>query len=113
MQINYSINDRGAEERLLPLALDRGVATLINRPFASGDLFARLRTKPLPEWAAEFDCKSWAQFLLKWILGNEAVTCAIPATGKVTHLEDNMAAGSGSLPDAKMRVRMLAYVEGL
>ena len=113
MQINYSINDRGAEERLLPLARDRGVATLINRPFASGDLFARLRTKPLPEWAAEFDCKSWAQFLLKWILGNEAVTCAIPATGKVTHLEDNMAAGSGSLPDAKMRVRMLAYVEGL
>ena len=113
LQINYSINDRGAEERLLPLARDRGVATLINRPFASGDLFARLRTKPLPEWAAEFDCKSWAQFLLKWILGNEAVTCAIPATGKVTHLEDNMAAGSGSLPDAKMRVRMLAYVEGL
>ena len=89
------------------LARERGVAVLINRPFASGDLFARVRAKPLPDWAAEFECKSWAQFLLKWILGNAAVTCAIPATGNVRHLEDNMAAGVGRLPDEKMRQRMV------
>lgn len=113
LQINYSIIDRKAEERILPLARERGVAVLINRPFASGDLFSRLRSKPLPEWAAEFDCKSWAQFLLKWILANESVTCAIPATGKVKHLEDNMAAGIGRLPDEKMRQRMIATVANL
>jgi len=113
LQINYSIVDRAAEERLLPLARDHGLATLINRPFSSGDLFSRLRGKPLPDWAAEFDCKSWAQFLLKWILGNEAVTSAIPATGKVNHLEDNFAAGSGRLPDAKLRQRMVDYVAAL
>lgn len=110
LQINYSIADRAAEERVLPLARERGVAVLINRPFASGDLFQRLRGKPLPEWAAEFDCRSWGQFLLKWILANEAVTCAIPATGKVSHLEENMAAGVGRLPDAKMRARMVDFV---
>ncbi len=110
LQINYSIIDREAEQRLLPLAQDRGVAVLINRPFASGDLFARVRTQPLPDWAAEFDCKSWAQFLLKWILGHEAVTCVIPATNNIRHLEDNMLSGMGRLPDAKMRQRMLEYV---
>jgi diketogulonate reductase-like aldo/keto reductase len=110
LQINYSIVDRKADERILPLARDRGVATLINRPFASGDLFSRVRSKPLPEWAAEFDCNSWAQFLLKWILGNATVTCAIPATGNVKHLEDNMAAGLGRLPDEKMRQRMVEFV---
>jgi diketogulonate reductase-like aldo/keto reductase len=113
LQINYSIIDRAAEERLLPLARERGVAVLINRPFASGDLFSRVRNKPLPELAAEFDCKSWAQFLLKWILGNTVVTCAIPATGNVRHLEDNMAAGVGRLPDEKMRQRMIAAVANL
>jgi diketogulonate reductase-like aldo/keto reductase len=113
VQINYSILDRRAEERLLPLAQERGVAALINRPFASGDLLARVRSKPLPEWVAEFDCKSWAQFVLKWILGNEAVTCAIPATGKVRHLEDNMAAGAGRLPDEKLRRRMVDYIVSL
>jgi diketogulonate reductase-like aldo/keto reductase len=110
LQINYSIIDRAAEERLLPLARERGVAVLINRPFASGDLFARVRTRPLPDWAGEFDCKSWAQFLLKWILGNAAVTCAIPATGNVRHLEDNMTAGRGRFPDEKTRQRMAEYV---
>ena len=113
VQINYSITDRGAEDRLLPLARERGVATLINRPFASGDIFSRVRNKPLPEWAKEFDCSSWGQFLLKWILANEAVTCAIPATGKVSHLEDNMTAGLGRLPDQKLRQRMLAYIASL
>jgi diketogulonate reductase-like aldo/keto reductase len=110
LQINYSIIDRAAEERILPLAHERGVATLINRPFASGDLFSRVRSKPLPDWATEFDCKSWAQFLLKWILGSDAVTCAIPATGNVKHLEDNMAAGIGRLPNERTRRRMAEYV---
>ena len=113
LQINYSIIDRKAEERILPLARDRGVAVLINRPFASGDLFSRLRGKPLPDWAKEFDCKSWAQFLLKWILANEAVTCAIPATGKVKHLEDNLGAGVGRLPDEETRVRMVELVTSI
>ena len=113
VQINYSIIDRKAEERILPLARERGVATLINRPFASGDLFSRVRSRPLPEWAAEFDCKSWAQFLLKWIVGNEAVTCTIPATGNVRHLEDNMGAGVGRFPDGRTRRRMGDYVANL
>jgi diketogulonate reductase-like aldo/keto reductase len=113
LQINYSIIDRAADARLLPLARERGVAVLINRPFASGDLFSRVRSKPLPDWAAEFECQSWAQFLLKWILGNAAVTCAIPATGNVRHLEDNMAAGTGRLPDDKMRQRMVQLVAEL
>jgi diketogulonate reductase-like aldo/keto reductase len=112
LQINYSIAERAAEERVLPLAREKGVAVLINRPFARGDLFARLRAQPLPEWAAELGCKSWAQFLLKWILGNETVTCAIPATGDPRHLEDNMQGGMGPLPDAKMRQRMVELVAG-
>ena len=110
VQINYSIIDRKAEERILPLARERGIATLINRPFASGDLFSRVRRMPLPDWVKEFDCGSWAQFLLKWILGNEAVTCAIPATGNLKHLEDNLAAATGRLPNEGMRKRMLDYV---
>jgi diketogulonate reductase-like aldo/keto reductase len=113
LQINYSIIDRKAEARILPLARERDVAVLINRPFASGDLFTRVRAQPLPDWAAEFDCKSWAQFLLKWILGNGAVTCAIPATANVKHLEDNMAAGLGKLPDEKARQRMVNFVSSL
>ncbi len=110
LQINYSIAEREAEKRVLSLARERGIATLINRPFARGDLFSRLRAKPLPEWAAEFDCTSWAQFLLKWILANEAVTCAIPATSDPKHLEDNMQGGMGRLPDARMRERMLRWI---
>ncbi len=113
LQINYSIAERGAEERILPLAQEKGVAVLVNRPFARGDLFSRLRAKPLPEWAAEFDCKSWAQFLLKWIVANTAVTCAIPATSKAKHLEDNMAAGIGRLPDEKMRQRMVQTISSI
>jgi diketogulonate reductase-like aldo/keto reductase len=113
LQINYSIMERDAEQRLLPLAQDRQVAVLANRPFGGGNLFSRVRAKALPEWAAEFDCKSWAQFLLKWILGNAAVTCAIPATGNVKHVEDNMMAGLGKLPDEKARQRMVDFVSAL
>src|SRR5437868_7014534 len=106
LQINYSIMEREAEQRILPLAQDRRVAVIINRPFGGGDLFSRVRSKPLPDWAAEFDCRSWAQFFLKWIIAHAAVTCAIPATSNPGHLEDNMQAGTGRLPDAKMRQQM-------
>jgi diketogulonate reductase-like aldo/keto reductase len=113
VQINYSLGEREAEKEILPLAQERGVAVLINRPFGGGDLFSRLRQKPLPDWAGEFDCHSWAQFLLKWIIAHPAVTCAIPATSKVRHLEDNMQGGAGRLPDEKIRVRMLDTVSTL
>jgi diketogulonate reductase-like aldo/keto reductase len=107
VQINYSLMEREVEERVLPLAKERGVAVLVNRPFGRGDLFGRVREKPLPDWAAEIDCKSWAQFFLKWIVAHPAVTCVIPATSKPHHMEDNLQAGAGRLPDAKMRRRML------
>jgi diketogulonate reductase-like aldo/keto reductase len=110
LQINYSIMERQAEQRILPLAQDRQVALIVNRPFGGGDLFSRVRAKPLPEWAAEFDCRSWAQFFLKWIVAHPAVTCAIPATGNPRHLEDNMQAGIGRLPDEKMRQRMVEFL---
>ena len=80
---------------------------IINRPFGGGDLFERARAKQLPDWAGQFDCRSWAQFFLKWIVANPAVTCAIPATNKARHLEDNMQGAIGQLPDAKMRQRMV------
>ena len=110
LQINYSIMEREAERRLLPLAEERGVAVLVNRPFGGGDLFGRVRAKPLPDWAAEFDCRSWAQFFLKWIIAHPAVICAIPATNNARHLQDNMEAGSGRLPTAKRRQQMLELV---
>src|SRR5437667_9506533 len=113
LQINYSIMEREAEKRILPLAQDRGVAVIINRPFGGGDLFSRVRSKPLPGWAAEFDCRSWAQFFLKWIAAHPAVTCAIPATNKPSHLQDNLQAGTARLPDANMRRRMAELVSSL
>ncbi|MFN2542162.1 MAG: aldo/keto reductase [Chthoniobacterales bacterium] len=113
LQINYSIMERGAETRLLPLAQDRQVAVLANRPFGGGNLFSRVRSKPLPEWTAQFDCRSWAQFFLKWIVAHPAVTCAIPATGNPQHLEDNMRGGFGRLPDEKMRARMVQLAGSL
>ena len=110
VQINYSMAERDAEKRLLPLAPDLGIAVIINRPFAKASLFSHVRGKPLPEWVAEFDCASWAQFFLKFILAQPAVTCAIPATSKVQHLQDNLAAGLGRLPDAQQRARMVEYL---
>ena len=110
IQINYSIMEREAEERVLPLAQERGIAVIVNRPFGGGDLFDRVRSKSLPEWSAEFDCRSWAQFFLKWIIANPAVTCAIPATDKPRHLEDNMQGGIGRVPDARMRQQMVESV---
>jgi diketogulonate reductase-like aldo/keto reductase len=113
LQINYSLMEREAEQRVLALAQERGVAVIVNRPFGAGDLFDKVRSKPLPDWAGDFDCRSWAQFFLKWIVANSAVTCAIPATGKPQHLEDNMQAGFGRLPDANTRRRIVELVRAL
>lgn len=113
VQFNYSIATREAEHMLLPLAAERQTAVLINRAYEDGRLFARVRGKPLPEWAAEFDCTSWGQFFLKYVISHPAVTCVIPATSKVKHLIDNMGAGRGRLPDDAMRKRMVAYFESL
>jgi len=110
VQVNYSVGEREAERRLLPLARDRGVAVLVNRPFSEGDMFRRVRGRPLPAWAAEIECESWAQLFLKWILAHPAVTCVIPATSRVQHLADNMNAGRGRLPDAATRDHMVALV---
>jgi aryl-alcohol dehydrogenase-like predicted oxidoreductase len=103
VQVNYSPLTRDAEKRLLPLAAERGVAVLVNRPFEDGALFKAVQGKPLPPWAAEVDASSWGQLALKFIASHPAVTCIIPATGKVTHLEDNLAGGRGRLPDAGQR----------
>ncbi len=113
VQVNYSMAEREAEARLLPACLAAGVAVIINRPFAQANLFGRVKGQPLPAWAAEFDCTSWAQFFLKYLLGNPAVTCVIPGTRRVAHLKDNMQAGMGRLPDAAMRRRMLALFNTL
>src|SRR5215212_4887273 len=106
VQLNYSIAEREAERSILPLAQQTGVAVIANRPFAQSSLFSRVRGKTLPPWAAEFDCTTWAQFFLKYIVSHPALTCAIPATNKPEHLKDNMMAGVGRLPDAQMRRRM-------
>jgi diketogulonate reductase-like aldo/keto reductase len=110
VQVNYSLGERDAERRILPLARERGIAVLVNRPFSEGGLFSRVRGAPLPAWAAEVGCESWAQVFLKWILGHPAVTCVIPATSRPEHLADNMKAGVGPLPDAALRDRMAAAV---
>jgi len=107
LQVNYSLAEREAEERILPLARDRGVAVLVNRPFGGGEALRRALGKPLPAWAAEFDCASWAQFFLKFVLAHPAVTCAIPATRKREHLDDDLDAAQGRLPDDKLRRRMV------
>jgi len=111
VQVNYSIEEREAEARILPAAADTGTAVIINRPFAQAGLFRRVRNKPLPEWAGEIDCASWAQFFLKYITGHPAVTCAIPATRNPKHLVDNMGAGRGRIPDQALRKRMVEYFQ--
>jgi diketogulonate reductase-like aldo/keto reductase len=113
VQFNYSIVSRAAERRLLPLAQERKIAVLVNKPFEKAGLFDKVRGKQLPAWARDIDCTSWAQFFLKFILGHPAVTCAIPATSKPRHLLDNMQAGHGRLPDAATRERMAQFVRQL
>jgi aryl-alcohol dehydrogenase-like predicted oxidoreductase len=110
VQFNYSVTTREAEKRLLPLCADKGVAVIINRAFEDGNLFARVQGKPLPAWAAEFGASSWAQVFLKFVLAHRAVTCVIPATGKVRNLVDNIGAGIGLLPDAKHRQKIISAV---
>ena len=111
VQFNYSLAEREAEARLLAVAADTGTAVIINRPFAQGELFAKVKGKQLPAWAAEFDCDSWAQFFLKYILAHLAVTCVIPGTGKARHMVDNLKAGAGRLPDAQQRKRMADLIQ--
>ena len=108
---SYNVVDREVEERLLPLAAERRIAVIVNRPFQEGVLIERMMHHPLPAWAVEIDCANWAQFLLKFVISHPAVTCAIPATRRVDHLEENMGAMRGRQPDTKMRARMTRYVE--
>jgi len=113
LQVNYSLAERAADARLLPFCRDKGIAVMANRPFADGEMFARVRGKPLPPWAAEFGCSSWAQFFLKYVVSHPAVTCVIPATAKPANMRDNCAAGVGPLPDDKQRARMREYWDAL
>ncbi|MCG7987867.1 MAG: aldo/keto reductase [Candidatus Thiodiazotropha weberae] len=111
VQLSYNIVDREVEQRLLPLAQERNIAVLANRPYARGALFRKTRGKSLPEWAKAFDCHSWGQFFLKYIVSHPAITCAIPATSKTHHMVDNMGACHGALPDAKTRQMMTQYFQ--
>ena len=113
LQINYSLDEPEAAERLLPLAQERKVAVIVNRPFGQGSMFRRTRGKALPAWARELGIASWAQYFLKWIVGHPAVTCAIPGTGKPEHMKDNLAAAYGALPDEAARKRMAEHFEAL
>jgi diketogulonate reductase-like aldo/keto reductase len=113
VQVTYNVLDREIEDRILPLARDRGMAVIANRPFREGALTRALAKHRLPAWAAEIDCASWAQFVLKFIVSHPAVTCAIPATTRVDHVRENMAAARGRLPDEAMRRRMAEYVKNL
>jgi diketogulonate reductase-like aldo/keto reductase len=113
VQLTYNIVDREVEERLLPLAQDRGMAVIVNRPFQQGDLIREFAGEPLPDWAAEIGAASWAQLILKFIVSHPAVTVAIPATSRVDHVRENLAAATGPLPDEAMRRRMAEYVEQL
>ncbi len=113
VQLSYNIEDRSVENRLLPLAADRGIAVLVNRPYQRGSLFRAVKGKPLPDWAGEFDCRSWGQFFLKYIVSHPAVTCVIPATTKIHHLQDNMGAGLGRQPDTALRKKMETFFDAI
>ncbi|HSD44352.1 MAG TPA: aldo/keto reductase [Burkholderiales bacterium] len=113
VQFTYNFADREAERRLLPLAAERGVAVIANRPFDGGNLFARVQGRPLPPWARDFDCATWAAFFLKFVVSHPAVTCAIPATSQAPHMLENMGALYGRLPDAATRERMIRHFEAL
>lgn len=113
VQFDYAIDNRNVEETILPLAQDRGIATLINGPFGRTRLFNRVGDRPVPDWAKEFGANTWAQFFLKWLLGNPAVTVPIPATSDPDHLRDNMGAGLGRTPDDAERKRMADFIEAL
>jgi diketogulonate reductase-like aldo/keto reductase len=111
VQVNYSITERESERRLLPMLAERGIAVLINRPFMNGAYFDRLEGQALPEWTAEFDCESWAQFSLKYILAEPALTCVLTETSNPRHMEENALTASGRLPDQAARARMRAFID--
>ena len=113
VQFTYNVVDRAAEQRLLPQAAERGLAVVINRPFQRGALFRRFGRHPLPEWADQIGCTNWAQFFLKFVISHPAVTCAVPATSSVAHMNENMGALYGALPDTAMRDRMIRYIESI
>ncbi|WP_407702789.1 MULTISPECIES: aldo/keto reductase [Thiorhodovibrio] len=113
VQLTYNLADREAEQRLLPLAEERSMAVIANRPFQGGSLIDRAKRQPLPTWAAEADCQNWSQLLLKFIVSHPAITCAIPATSQVAHMRENMGAGQGRLPDPELRRRMAGLIDQL
>jgi aryl-alcohol dehydrogenase-like predicted oxidoreductase len=113
LEIDYAIDNRDAENRVLPAAVDAGTAVLVALPFGRGRVFRLASGKPLPPWSTEFDCTSWADFFLKYLLGSPAVTALIPGTGNAAHMIDDLGAGLGRLPDAAMRARMVKYIESL
>jgi len=113
VQLTYNIGNRDVESELLPIAQDRGIAVIANRPFQRGSLFRKIRGKALPSWAKEFQCDSWAQFFLKFIVSHPSVTCAIPATSKEKHMADNMRASQGRLPTLTERTEMIRYFQSL
>ena len=113
VQVDYALDNRGAGERILPLAADRGMAVMVNLPFGRGRLFEAVRGKALPPWAAEFDCVSWPQFFLKYIVSHPAVTCAVPGMARPGYVDDNLGAARGRLPDAELRRRMEAFIDAI
>ena len=113
IQVDYALDNRDAGERIIPLAADRGMAVMINLPFGRGRLFNAVQGKKLPDWAGEFDCKTWPQFFLKYLVSHPAVTCAIPGMAKAEYVRDNLGAAQGRLPDAAMRRRMENFIDGV
>jgi aryl-alcohol dehydrogenase-like predicted oxidoreductase len=113
IQVNYAIDSRLAAERILPLARDRGMAVMVNVPFGRDRLFGAVKGKPIPDWAAAFGCANWAQFFLKYVLANEAVTCPIPGMAKAAYVDENVGAARGRLPDAAERKKMEAFIDAV
>jgi aryl-alcohol dehydrogenase-like predicted oxidoreductase len=113
IQVDYALDNRDAGERIIPLAADRGMAVMINLPFGRGRLFNAVQGKKLPQWASEFDCASWAQFFLKYIVSHPAITCAVPGMAKAEYVTDNVGAARGRLPDAAMRRRMEQFIDAI